>query len=114
MPQIAVINESTTVADAAVQGMLPAFGQQWNNDLRPVWGVDEATFVWTPQGQAPPDGSWWLVFLDDLVRAAEPRYARIVAKWNVRGGIYTDVVAEFRQKGWKPAPRIELPEAPGA
>jgi 7-cyano-7-deazaguanine reductase len=37
-----------------------------------------------------------------------------VAKWNVRGGIYTDVVAEFRQKGWKPAPRIELPEAPGA
>ena len=47
--------------------------------------------------------------LDDLVRAAAPRYARIVAKWNVRGGIYTDVVAEYRQKGWKAAPRVELP-----
>jgi hypothetical protein len=69
MPQIAVINESTAVADAAVQGMLSAFGQQWNNDLRPVWGVDEATFVWTPQGQPPPDGSWWLVFLDDSDQA---------------------------------------------
>jgi 7-cyano-7-deazaguanine reductase len=50
--------------------------------------------------------------LDDLVRAAEPRYARIVAKWNVRGGIYTDVVAEYRRKGWKAAPRVELPQVP--
>ena len=49
--------------------------------------------------------------LDDLVRAAGPRYARIVAKWNVRGGIYTDVVAEYRQKGWKPTSRVELPTA---
>ena len=49
--------------------------------------------------------------LDDLVRAADPRYVRIVAKWNVRGGIYTDVVAEHRKKGGKPAPRVELPPA---
>jgi 7-cyano-7-deazaguanine reductase len=51
--------------------------------------------------------------LDDLVRAAAPRYARIVAKWNVRGGIYTDVVAEYRRKGWKPASRVDLPAAAG-
>ena len=50
--------------------------------------------------------------LDDLVRAAEPRYARIVAKWNVRGGIWTNVTAEHRAKGWKPAPRVELPPSP--
>ena len=49
--------------------------------------------------------------LDDLVRATRPRYARIVAKWNVRGGIWTNVVAEHRAKGWKPAPRVELPHA---
>ena len=30
MPQIAVINESTAIADADVQKMLPAFQQQWN------------------------------------------------------------------------------------
>jgi 7-cyano-7-deazaguanine reductase len=50
--------------------------------------------------------------LDDLVAAAKPRYARIAAKWNVRGGIYTDVVAEYRLKGWKPAARIAIPQSP--
>lgn len=41
--------------------------------------------------------------LDDIVAAAKPRYARIAAVWNVRGGIYTKVVAEHRARGWKPA-----------
>ena len=47
--------------------------------------------------------------VDDIVRAADPRFIRITAKWNVRGGIYTNVVAEHRQKGWKAQARIELP-----
>ena len=47
--------------------------------------------------------------VDDIVRATDPRFIRITAKWNVRGGIYTNVVAEHRQKGWKPAARVELP-----
>ena len=47
--------------------------------------------------------------LDDLVKATKPRFARICAIWNVRGGITTDVIAEYRSKGWKPAPRVELP-----
>jgi 7-cyano-7-deazaguanine reductase len=43
--------------------------------------------------------------VDDIVKATDPRFVRITAKWNVRGGIYTNVVAEHRQKGWKaPAP----------
>ena len=41
--------------------------------------------------------------LDDIVAATEPRFVRISADWYVRGGIYTDVVAEHRKKGWKPA-----------
>ena len=52
--------------------------------------------------------------VDDLVKAADPRFVRIAAKWNVRGGIYTHVVAEHRKKGWKPLPRIDLPPQPGA
>ena len=44
--------------------------------------------------------------LDDLVRATDPRFARISARWNVRGGITTDIVAEHRRKGWKPGPAI--------
>ena len=47
--------------------------------------------------------------LDDIVKATRPRFARISADWNVRGGIHTDVVAEYRKKGWQPTPRVELP-----
>jgi 7-cyano-7-deazaguanine reductase len=32
--------------------------------------------------------------LDDLVAAIQPRYARLTAEFNVRGGIYTTVTAE--------------------
>ena len=47
--------------------------------------------------------------LDDIVEATRPRFARITAKWFVRGGIYTNVVAEHRKKGWKPQPVVLLP-----
>ncbi len=50
--------------------------------------------------------------LDDIVKVTDPRFIRITAKWYVRGGIYTNVVAEHRKKGWKPAPRVDLP-SPG-
>ena len=39
--------------------------------------------------------------LDDLVAATEPRFMRLTAKFYVRGGIFTTVVAEHRKKGWK-------------
>jgi 7-cyano-7-deazaguanine reductase len=47
--------------------------------------------------------------LSDIVKVCNPRFIRITAKWYVRGGIYTNVVAEHRQKGWKPQPRVDLP-----
>ena len=46
--------------------------------------------------------------LDDLVKATKPRFMRLTAKFFVRGGIFTNVVAEHRKKGWKPAPTVEL------
>jgi 7-cyano-7-deazaguanine reductase len=46
--------------------------------------------------------------LDDIVKAIAPRFARLTAKWYVRGGIFTNVVAEHHKNGWKPAPRINL------
>lgn len=46
--------------------------------------------------------------LDDLVAAARPRFMRLTARFYVRGGIITSVVAEHRKKGWKPAPRVDL------
>jgi 7-cyano-7-deazaguanine reductase len=46
---------------------------------------------------------------DHLERAAQPRFLRLTARFNVRGGIYTTVVAERRQKGWEPPPVVTLP-----
>ncbi|HWS73687.1 MAG TPA: preQ(1) synthase [Quisquiliibacterium sp.] len=46
--------------------------------------------------------------LGELAGAAKPRFMRITAKWYVRGGIFTTVVAEHRKRGWKPAPRVEF------
>lgn len=47
--------------------------------------------------------------LSDLVSACAPRFMRISAEFNVRGGIYTTVVVEHRQDNWQmPAP-VSLP-----
>jgi 7-cyano-7-deazaguanine reductase len=46
--------------------------------------------------------------LGDLASAMKPRFLRLTAKWYVRGGIFTTVVAEHRKRGWKPQPRVDL------
>jgi 7-cyano-7-deazaguanine reductase len=46
--------------------------------------------------------------LDDLVAAVAPRFLRVSAKWYVRGGIFTNVVAEHRQPGWTPQEQVNL------
>src|SRR5690606_10067209 len=52
--------------------------------------------------------------LDELAAAAAPRFMRLTARWYVRGGIFTTVVAEHRKRGWKAPPRIELGHFPTA
>lgn len=47
--------------------------------------------------------------LDDLARIMRPRFIRLTAAFNVRGGIYTTIVAEQRQPKWVPAPPVQLP-----
>jgi 7-cyano-7-deazaguanine reductase len=47
--------------------------------------------------------------LRDLVAATEPRFLRLAAEFNVRGGIYTTVVAEHRKSGWLAPPPTVLP-----
>lgn len=45
----------------------------------------------------------------DLRDRLEPRFLRVTAVFNVRGGIYTTVVAEHRQSGWQAPAPVELP-----
>jgi 7-cyano-7-deazaguanine reductase len=46
---------------------------------------------------------------DRLASALDPRFLRLTAKFNVRGGIYTSVVVERRQASWRPPPPVNLP-----
>jgi 7-cyano-7-deazaguanine reductase len=46
--------------------------------------------------------------LNDLVATCEPRFMRLRAEFNVRGGIFTDVVVDYRQPDWQPQCRVEL------
>ncbi len=48
--------------------------------------------------------------LADLVGAIDPRFMRITAYFNVRGGIYTQVVAEHAHDGWRCPEATVLPE----
>jgi len=47
--------------------------------------------------------------LSDIATLLKPRFMRIVADFNVRGGIFTHVIVEHRKQGWQPTTPIELP-----
>ena len=46
--------------------------------------------------------------VDDLAAVLQPRYLRLTAKFYVRGGIFTNIVAEYRKSGWVPLPPVNL------
>ena len=71
-------------------------------------------YVWSFRDQGCFHEAVTNQILDDLVRAIKPRFMRLTAKFFVRGGIFTNVVAEHRKKGWKPAEVVMLPPAPMA
>ena len=47
--------------------------------------------------------------LDDLVAATQPRFMRVTAEFGVRGGIWTNVIAEHRAPDWRAPEKVELP-----
>lgn len=46
--------------------------------------------------------------LNDLVAAVSPRFMRISADFNVRGGVYTRIVVEHRATGWIAPELVQL------
>ena len=44
-----------------------------------------------------------------LAATIAPRFLRLTAEFNVRGGIYTSVIAEHRKPGWTPPAPVALP-----
>lgn len=66
-------------------------------------------YVWSYRDQGAFHEAVTNRILEDLVAALQPRFARLQARFNVRGGIYTTVTAEHRQPGWTPPAAVELP-----
>ena len=66
-------------------------------------------YVWAFREQGAFHEAVTNEILDDLVRACGPRFMRLTAKFNVRGGIYTNVVVEHRQPGWESPAVVQLP-----
>ena len=66
-------------------------------------------YVWSYRNQGAYHEAVTNRILGDLVRLLAPRFMRLTARFYVRGGIYTTVVAEHRKRGWRPAPPVGLP-----
>ncbi len=49
------------------------------------------------------------LILNDMVAACAPRFMRLTADFEVRGGIYTSVVAEHRHPDWQAPVAVTLP-----
>jgi len=47
--------------------------------------------------------------LDDIVKVIQPNFMRVRADFNVRGGVYTSVIAEHRKPDWKAPELVQLP-----
>jgi 7-cyano-7-deazaguanine reductase len=47
--------------------------------------------------------------LAHLAATVAPRFMRLTARFNVRGGIYTSIVAEHRDPAWRPPVAVSLP-----
>jgi 7-cyano-7-deazaguanine reductase len=69
-------------------------------------------YVWSYRNEGAFHEAVTNRIVDDLVRLMKPRFLRLTAEFNVRGGVFTTVVAEHRRKGWRPAPSVALPPAP--
>ena len=70
-------------------------------------------YVWSFRDQGAFHEAVTNRILDDLVRTIRPRYMRLTARFNVRGGLFTTIVAEHRKRGWRPPLPIQLDALPG-
>lgn len=66
-------------------------------------------YIWSFRDQGAFHEAVTNQILDQVVMTCQPRFARLTAIFNVRGGIYTTVVAEHRAPGWQAPAMVALP-----
>ncbi len=66
-------------------------------------------YMWAYRDQGAFHEAVTNAMLDDLVAATQPNFMRIRAEFNVRGGIYTSVIAEHQNPNWQVPALVTLP-----
>ena len=66
-------------------------------------------YIWSFRNEGAFHEAITNTILNDIATVLAPRYARVTARFNVRGGVYTTVIAEYRGPDWKPANPEILP-----
>ncbi len=66
-------------------------------------------YVWSFRQEGAFHEAVTNAILNDLVEVTAPRFMRLTAEFNVRGGIYTTVVAEHRDPNWEAPILVDLP-----
>ena len=70
-------------------------------------------YIWSYRNEGAYHEAVTNQILDDLVHLLQPRFMRLTADFNVRGGIFTQVVAEHHAPGWAPPAQVHLPPPTG-
>ena len=66
-------------------------------------------YVWSFRNEGAFHEAVTNEILDDMVKATAPRFMRLSAIFNIRGGIDTTVIAEHRAEGWQAPETVKLP-----
>ncbi|MEW7995764.1 MAG: NADPH-dependent 7-cyano-7-deazaguanine reductase QueF [gamma proteobacterium symbiont of Clathrolucina costata] len=66
-------------------------------------------YIWSFRDQGAFHEAVTNEILSDLVSTTQPRFMRLTAEFNVRGGIYTTIVAEHRADDWISPAAVTLP-----
>jgi 7-cyano-7-deazaguanine reductase len=78
-------------------------------DLKCVELKSFKLYMWTYREEGAFHEKVTNQILDDLVAATNPRFMRVTGIFNVRGGVYTNVVAEHKKEGWIAPTPVILP-----
>jgi len=58
-------------------------------------------YIWSYRNEGAFHEAVTNQILDDLVNATNPKYMKLKAVFNVRGGVYTTVVCDHKSSDWK-------------
>jgi len=71
-------------------------------DLKCVELKSLKMYIWSYRDEGAFHEAVTNKILDDLVKVTRPKYMKLKAVFNVRGGVYTTVVCDYKSPGWKP------------